>query len=76
MIIPESIEEERRLCYVGITRAKERLFMSTYNQNNKSVANMSIFLKEIYNDTKDVSAIFEEVKSLREAQIAAGQEPI
>lgn len=76
MIIPESIEEERRLCYVGITRAKERLFMSTYNQNSKSAASMSIFLKEIYNDTKDVSAIFEEVKSLREAQIAAEQEPI
>ena len=25
---PASLEEERRLCYVGITRAKERLFLS------------------------------------------------
>ncbi|MBI4371224.1 MAG: UvrD-helicase domain-containing protein [Elusimicrobia bacterium] len=25
---PEDLEEERRLCYVGITRARERLFMS------------------------------------------------
>jgi DNA helicase-2/ATP-dependent DNA helicase PcrA len=25
---PEELEEERRLCYVGITRAKERLFLS------------------------------------------------
>jgi DNA helicase-2/ATP-dependent DNA helicase PcrA len=25
----ESLEEERRLCYVGITRAKDRLFLST-----------------------------------------------
>ena len=26
---PASLEEERRLCYVGITRAKERLFLPT-----------------------------------------------
>ncbi|MBI5627486.1 MAG: UvrD-helicase domain-containing protein, partial [Candidatus Rokubacteria bacterium] len=25
---PEELEEERRLCYVGLTRAKERLFLS------------------------------------------------
>ena len=25
---PEELEEERRLCYVGITRAKQRLFLS------------------------------------------------
>ncbi|MEG1106442.1 MAG: 3'-5' exonuclease [Eubacterium sp.] len=25
---PEELEEERRICYVGITRAKERLYMS------------------------------------------------
>jgi DNA helicase-2/ATP-dependent DNA helicase PcrA len=25
---PEEIEEERRLCYVGVTRAKERLYLS------------------------------------------------
>jgi DNA helicase-2/ATP-dependent DNA helicase PcrA len=25
---PAATEEERRLCYVGITRAKERLFIS------------------------------------------------
>lgn len=26
---PEEMEEERRLCYVGVTRAKERLYMTT-----------------------------------------------
>ena len=25
---PEQMEEERRLCYVGMTRARERLFMT------------------------------------------------
>ena len=29
---PDKLEEERRLCYVGITRAREKLFMSFANQ--------------------------------------------
>ena len=29
---PEKLEEERRLCYVGITRAKEKLYISTAKQ--------------------------------------------
>ncbi|MDP3724506.1 MAG: UvrD-helicase domain-containing protein, partial [bacterium] len=32
MADPASLEEERRLCYVGITRAKERLFLSFAEQ--------------------------------------------
>jgi DNA helicase-2/ATP-dependent DNA helicase PcrA len=28
MSAPEEIEEERRLCYVGLTRARERLYLS------------------------------------------------
>ena len=55
-IIPRSIEEERRLCYVGITRAKERLFLCSYPENK------SIFLREIYAHTKDVSDIFATLK--------------
>ncbi len=31
---PESLEEERRLCYVGMTRARERLFM-TYARSRR-----------------------------------------
>ena len=47
----EKIEEERRLCYVGITRAQERLFISRasqrmlYNQVNHNAP--SRFLDEI-----------------------------
>jgi DNA helicase-2/ATP-dependent DNA helicase PcrA len=48
---PDSLEEERRLCYVGITRAKEKLFIShcenrrLHGQFKNNVA--SRFLKEI-----------------------------
>jgi len=51
---PEEMEEERRLCYVGITRAKERLYLTNavtrllygYERNNPP----SRFLKEIPQD--------------------------
>ncbi len=47
-----SLEEERRLCYVGITRAKERLFISHANERRlwsgmREPAIPSIFLSEI-----------------------------
>lgn len=31
---PEALEEERRLCYVGITRAKDRLYLVRANQRS------------------------------------------
>ncbi|MCX7749393.1 MAG: DNA helicase PcrA [Clostridia bacterium] len=46
-----SLEEERRLCYVGITRAREKLFMtSTYSRTlfgNTSYNRESRFMREI-----------------------------
>jgi DNA helicase II / ATP-dependent DNA helicase PcrA len=48
---PASLEEERRLCYVGITRAQERLFISharerrLYGSREPAIA--SLFLSEI-----------------------------
>ena len=48
---PEELEEERRLCYVGITRAKKRLFLSAARQRTlfgQTRYNMpSRFLEEI-----------------------------
>lgn len=58
----KEMEEERRLCYVGITRAKERLYLTSASQRllfgNTSFFEPSRFLDEIpshlkeqYNDT-------------------------
>ncbi len=49
---PASLEEERRLCYVGITRAKERLFLFHANERRlwgglREPAVPSIFLSEL-----------------------------
>ncbi len=49
---PASLEEERRLCYVGLTRAKEKLFLFHANERRlwggiREPAIASIFLSEI-----------------------------
>jgi DNA helicase-2/ATP-dependent DNA helicase PcrA len=48
---PAATEEERRLCYVGITRAKERLFISYARERrlygNREPASPSLFLGEL-----------------------------
>jgi DNA helicase-2/ATP-dependent DNA helicase PcrA len=50
-IDPEELEEERRLCYVGVTRAKKRLFLSAALQRRlyggESFNLPSRFLEEI-----------------------------
>jgi len=49
---PAALEEERRLCYVGITRAKERLFLSHASERRlwggmREAAVPSVFLSEL-----------------------------
>ncbi|MCS7030226.1 MAG: DNA helicase PcrA [Gloeomargarita sp. SKYG116] len=49
---PVALEEERRLCYVGMTRAKERLFLTHATSrrlygNQREPAIASMFLQEI-----------------------------
>jgi len=47
----EELEEERRLCYVGITRAKEHLFMiyavNRFYAGEENIASPSRFLEEV-----------------------------
>ena len=51
---PRELEEERRLCYVGITRAKEHLYMTCAKQRtvfgSTSCNAVSRFLKEVPED--------------------------
>ena len=51
---PQSLEEERRLCYVGITRAKERLFITHACERrlygSREPASPSLFLGELPRD--------------------------
>jgi DNA helicase II / ATP-dependent DNA helicase PcrA len=48
---PAAVEEERRLCYVGITRAQERLFISHARERRlygtREIAYPSLFLEEM-----------------------------
>ena len=44
---PEQIEEERRLFYVAITRAKSKLYISEITQRHDKKTKRSCFLKEI-----------------------------
>lgn len=61
---PAAIEEERRLCYVGVTRAQERLFISHARERrlygSREPAMPSLFLSELPRDllqTNSLSAI-------------------
>ena len=54
---PKELEEERRLCYVGITRAKQHLFISCAKQRtifgSTSCNQVSRFVKEIPQELLD-----------------------
>lgn len=66
---PESIEEERRLCYVGMTRAKKKLFLTAalyrYMWGTPRIMQPSRFLKEIPTKYLD-NLSFEELKVVKE----------
>lgn len=67
---PDDIEEERRLCYVGITRAREELFITCsnsrtqfgqigYNMPSRFLSEMGIYAGEV---DRPAAPVFEEAE--------------
>ena len=68
---PEEVEEERRLCYVGITRAEKELTLTCARRRmvrgETQYNKMSRFLKEIPMHLLSTGAVFEKEKKAEEA---------
>ena len=75
----QGIEEERRLCYVGFTRAKERLYLTNAKKRmlyGKTTANApSRFISEINGDVLEtVSSSVKEEKVLNKDELYSSEE--
>lgn len=70
---PDEQEEERRLFYVGITRAEKRLYLSyaqrRYRFGELNFSQPSMFLKEIHPDTIEYVDSYAPNRSIRNAEI-------
>ena len=65
--IEKQIMEERRLCYVGFTRAKKRLYMTYAKEYGQRKFEVSQFLKEInYQSNKNIEYIKDESELYQE----------
>lgn len=79
---PEEMEEERRLCYVGITRAKERLYLSAARrrmfQGRPQYNPVSRFIDEIGDEYLDTGLDRKPTRKIKESGLAAsnGWNPI
>jgi DNA helicase-2/ATP-dependent DNA helicase PcrA len=82
------LEEERRLAYVGITRAQERLYLchawsrtlfgtSSYNPPSRFLSEIpSELLREIEGEEEESGAVIGGGSRIREAVVTARREPI
>ena len=72
-IMEDNIEEERRLCYVGITRAKEKLYLTNakrrmlYGKDQMNVP--SRFIAEIKDDLTEKNEINKEEKIIKKGEM-------
>lgn len=69
----DGLEEERRLCYVGMTRAKERLWLTSANMRTlygkTDFTRESQFLREVDKHLIDGDAIFEKKTEKQRASL-------
>ena len=74
---PEEVEEERRLCYVGITRAEEELTLTCARRRmirgETQYNKMSRFLKEIPMELLSTGAVFQKPEPEEERKPSAYQ---
>lgn len=72
----DGLEEERRLCYVGMTRARERLFLTSASMRTlygkTDYTRESQFLREMDKHLIDGDAIFEKKKEARNSRSLDG----
>ena len=72
---PAELEEERRLCYVGITRAKENLTLTCARRRmvhgETQYNKMSRFLKEIPLSLLSTGALFKKEQTEEEPKVSA-----
>lgn len=72
---PEEVEEERRLCYVGITRAEKELTLTCARRRmirgETQYNKMSRFLKEIPMELLSTGAVFTKDKEEPEVKVSA-----
>lgn len=77
---PEDMEEERRLCYVGITRAKKRLYLSSARQRMMHGSNsynpISRFIKEIPQELLDLGGYRKALNQTGQQPAASGVSPV
>lgn len=72
-IMEDNIEEERRLCYVGITRAKEKLYLTNakrrmlYGKDQMNIP--SRFIAEIKDDLLEKNEINKEEKIIKKGEM-------
>ena len=75
---PEEVEEERRLCYVGITRAEEELTLTCARRRmirgETQYNKMSRFLKEIPMELLSTGAVFQKPEPEEERKPSAYQQ--